>query len=54
MQKSIRSFAILAVLSLSVVPGVRAEQWGSNPHPQVVNAPSTLSIVYTVLSVLGL
>jgi len=54
MQKSVRSTALVAALTLAVVPGARANQTGCNPHPQVAT-PSALSIfVYTVLSALGI
>ena len=56
MQKSIRSFVLVATLALAVVPAVRADQTGCNPHPQVatVVAPSALmTYVYAVLSYFG-
>lgn len=56
MQKSIRSFALVATLALAAVPAVRADQTGCNPHPQAatVAAPSTLmTYIYVVLSYFG-
>jgi hypothetical protein len=56
MQKSIRSSALIAILTLAAVPAVRADQTGCNPHPQVVTVapPSTLAIlVSTVVLYLG-
>ena len=56
MQKSIRSFALVAALALAVAPAALADQTGCNPHPQVatVAAPSTfMVVVYTVLSYFG-
>jgi hypothetical protein len=53
MQKSVRMFALVTVLSLAAAPVLRAEQTGTNPHPQtvVVAALSTWdTIVYTVQS----
>jgi len=54
MQKSIRSFALVAVIALTASP-MYAHRSGCDPHPQaVVAAPSTLQVVAsTVLSVLG-
>ena len=40
MQKSVRLFALAAVLSLSVAPSLHAEQMGTNPHPQVAHSTS--------------
>ena len=40
MQKSVRLFALVAVLSLSVAPSLHAEQMGTNPHPQVAHSTS--------------
>ncbi len=56
MQKSFRSLVLATAFSLTVVPGLLAEQTGCNPHPQAkVVAPSTLQIIaYTVISYLGL
>ena len=43
MQKSFRSFAVIATLAFAVVPAVRADQTGCNPHPQMRSAaPSGL------------
>ncbi len=56
MSKSVRSIALVAVLSLTAAPAALANQTGCNPHPQVatVSAPSPLTVfVYTLLSVLG-
>lgn len=56
MQKSLRSLALAATLTLALVPSVFANQTGCNPHPQVavIAPPSSVSIVvYTVLSYLG-
>lgn len=56
MQKSLRSFALVAAISLALVPAVHADQTGCNPHPQVatVVAPSVLSTyVLVVVSLLG-
>jgi hypothetical protein len=53
MQKLTRSFALVAVLTLTLAPALNAEQGGNNPHPGVV--ASTLEIVASaVLSYLGL
>jgi len=54
MQKSIRSFALVAVLALTASP-MYAGRAGCDPHPQaVVAAPSTLQVIAsTLLSVLG-
>ncbi len=59
MQKSIRSFAVVAILSVSASSALMAEPMGTNPRPNVVvvGAPhATLFqvIQYTVLSYLGL
>jgi hypothetical protein len=35
MNKSIRSFVLVAVLAFTVAPALNAEQTGTNPHPQV-------------------
>lgn len=56
MQKFIRSFAFVATLALAVVPAVRADQTGCNPHPRAAAAaaPSTfMTYVYVVLSYFG-
>ena len=57
MVKAVRSFALVAVLSLSVTPALQAERGGTNPHPQMVAAAIPLTtfeiITYTVLSYLG-
>ncbi len=56
MQKSVRSFALVAVLALTVTPAALANQTGCNPHPQgrFASASSDVTLfVYTVLSVLG-
>lgn len=56
MQKSFRSFALVATLALAAVPAVRADQTGCNPHPQAatVAAPSTfMTYVYIVMSYFG-
>ena len=51
MQKSLRSFALVATLAFAVVPVALANQTGCNPHPQVVtvDAPSTLAIVVSAI-----
>ena len=55
MQKSIRLFALAAVMSFVAVPSMRAEQMGTNPHPQVTKVAGTWAgFVYTVRSYLGL
>ncbi len=56
MQKSVRSFALVAAVALATVPAARANQTGCNPHPQVAtaSAPSTMSVlVSAMLSILG-
>jgi hypothetical protein len=55
MQKSIRSFAVLAIFALAVVPAVRADQTGCNPHPAAgATLPaSVVTFVNAVLSFLG-
>ena len=54
MVKSVRGFALLAALSLSVVPALHAERTGTNPHPQAIAAPEALTtfqlITYTLFS----
>jgi hypothetical protein len=59
MQKSVRSFALVAVLALAVAPAVRAEQGGCIPHPQPPPpTPATVTalqvIAYTIISYFGL
>jgi hypothetical protein len=55
MQKSFRSLVLATAVSLTLVPGLLAEQTGCNPHPQASVAPTTLEIIaYTVISYLGL
>ena len=53
MQKSIRSFALIAALTVAAVPAVRADQTGCNPHPQVVTASTFSILVSTVIAYLG-
>jgi hypothetical protein len=57
MQKSFRSLVLATAFSLTVVPGLLAEQTGCNPHPQITTpvAPTTLQVIaYTLISYLGL
>ncbi len=57
MQKSIRSFALIATFVLAIVPAAHANRTGCDPHPQAVTAPapSGFSVfVYTVRSYFGL
>ncbi len=56
MQKSIRTFAVAAVLALTVSPAMHAERMGTNPRPQDIGAKSVSLTVfaYTILSSLGL
>ena len=57
MQKSIRTLALLAVLSFAVTPALHANMTGCNPHPQDVAVQSSsvlAAIAYTALSYFGL
>jgi len=56
MQKSIRLFALVAVMTLAGVPVMHAEQMGTNPHPQVTKAApgSWASFVYNLRSYFGM
>ncbi len=58
MQKLIRSFAVVAMFSVSASSAMMAEPMGTNPRPYVVVAaphPTLLEVIqYTVLSYLGL
>ena len=56
MQKTIRSFALVAALALVAAPAVRADQTGCNPHPRAAaaDAPSTFMMyVSMVMSYFG-
>lgn len=53
MQKSLRSFALVATLAFAAVPAVRADQTGCNPHPQVSTLSTFMTYVYVVLSHFG-
>jgi hypothetical protein len=57
MNKSIRSFVLVAVLAFTVAPALNAEQTGTNPHPQVTPTVAVSvweTIVYTVQIYVGL
>ena len=59
MQKLIRSFAVVAILSVSASSALMAEPMGTNPRPNAVVMatpyPSLFAVIqYTVLSYLGL
>jgi hypothetical protein len=56
MVKSIRSLTLVAVLSVTVVPAVSAENMGTNPKPQVATDQlSTLRVLQsTVFFLFGL
>jgi len=54
MQKSIRLFALVAVLALTSTPMMYAGRAGCDPHPQAVQTSTLGTAVYTVLSVFGL
>ncbi len=51
MQKSLRSLALVATLTLAAVPALRADQTGCNPHPAPGSGPSstTISTITTVV-----
>lgn len=52
--KSIRLFALVAALTLTIAPSMHAERMGTNPHPQVAAPLTTMQIIsYTVLSYFG-
>jgi hypothetical protein len=56
MVKTVRSFALVAALSLSVAPSLQAERGGTNPRPRVATVDSLTTfeiITYTVLSYFG-
>ncbi len=53
MQKSVRLFVLVAVLSLTAAPQLRAERMGTNPHPQIAALSAVQIFTYTVLSYLG-
>lgn len=57
MQKSVRLFTFVAVLSLTIAPAIHAERAGTNPHPQAVvaqPAPTILELIKsTVLGYFG-
>lgn len=54
MQKSIRSFALVAILAITAVPTMHAGVMGTNPRPQAVQTPSLMSSLgYAILAYLG-
>ena len=56
MPNSIRNFALVAVLSLIAAPTMRAERFGTNPHPSIASPamPTTLeTLAYTVSIYMG-
>ena len=53
MLKSIRSFALVAVLVVSASPMMHASVTGCDPHPQA-KVGTFQTVVYTVLSYFGL
>lgn len=56
MHKSVRTLALVAVLSLVAAPSMKAERMGGNPRPQAVSTTtvSALQVVqYTVLAYFG-
>ena len=56
MSKSLRTLAIIAVLSLTATNFSHAERFGTNPHPAVETpvVPTTLqTLAYTVLIYAG-
>ena len=55
MIKSVRTFALVAVLSFVAVPSMMANRMGCNPHPQVEQTTSVLaSAAQAALALLGL
>jgi hypothetical protein len=54
MQKSFRSLVLAIAFSLTLVPGLLAEQTGCNPHPSAATTSTLQIVAYTVASLLGL
>ena len=55
MIKSVRNFAIVAVLSLVTAPSLMANRMGCNPHPQAVQPSAVVQVIqYGVLAYFGL
>lgn len=56
MSKSLRSFVLVALFAVSVVPTMQAERAGTNPRPSfaATSLSQVAAVVYTVLSSLSL
>jgi len=47
MQKSVRLFVLVAMISLAAAPSLKAERAGTNPHPQM-SATTTMEPLRTL------